>query len=177
MDSLGTDFDTLLTRGAVYALLGAAVWAVLVVAAVAVEARSRGRIRLAERTGCPPAVRLWLLGLFVALFTTVAPANASDSGAGPAIGTAVDGLPLPDRAVDRPAAPRPSTATVVVRAGDSLWQIARNALARDADDADVATTVRALYTRNRDVIGPDPDLLRPGQRLDFPDPTTLPEEP
>jgi hypothetical protein len=51
VDSLGTDFDTVLTRSAVVALALAATWALALVLAVAVEARSGGRVRLAERAG------------------------------------------------------------------------------------------------------------------------------
>lgn len=203
MDSLGTDFDTLLTRGAGCALVAAAGWAAVVLVTVALEARTRGRIRLAAHTGCPPALRLWLLGVFVAVFAGVTPAQASDPGpesgpglgpgaragsgpgggagsgarsAHPSIGTALDGLPLPDRAVGGPPRPREPRG-VLVRPGDSLWRIVRDRLPHDAPDAAVAAAVAALYAHNRNTIGPDPDLVRPGQHLDFPDATTLPEEP
>lgn len=187
VDALGTDFDALLTRGAVGALVLAAVWAAVVVAAVAVEARTRGRVRFAERAGCPPAVRLWLIGFFVALFAGVAPAEASDAGSGSgtpgtALGTPLDGLPIPDRVtgvvIAASAARSADNADdVVVRPGDSLWRIARDRLPADADDATVAGAAAALYAANRPTIGPDPDLLRPGQHLDFPDPTTTSEAP
>ena len=181
--ALGTDFDTALTRGALVALALAAVWVVVVVATVALEARSAGRIRLAERTGCPPVVRWWLLGLFVVLLAGVSPAEASDSGspAGPdqvgagTIGPALDGLPLPGRAAPPPpAAHRP--AHVVVEPGDSLWQIARERLP-GATDAELSRAVASTYAANRRSIGPDPDRIRPGQRLVFPSPHTVSEEP
>ena len=187
MHSLGTDFDALLTRGALLALLLAAGWALTVVAVVAVEAGTRGRIRLAERAGCPRAVRLWLLGIFTALFAGVAPAQASDLGTGPgsgpgsglaAIDASLDGLPLPDRPADtRTRSGRASAAhAVVVRPGDSLWRIARDRLP-GAPDAEVAAAVAAVYRANRPVIGPDPDRVEPGQHLVFPDPPVHPEEP
>jgi nucleoid-associated protein YgaU len=120
-------------------------------------------------------VRLWLLGLFVALLAGVAPAQASDAGSGPGpattIDAALDGLPLPDRAVG--GMPR----VVVVRPGDSLWAIARTALPRTADEATDARTVAALHALNRRTIGPDPDLIQPGQHLVFPSSSTLSEEP
>jgi hypothetical protein len=178
MTSLGSDFDTLLTRGAAAVLVVAGLWAVTVVAAVAVEARTHGRLRPAERTGCPPAVRIWLLGLFLAGFAWAAPSQA-DTGsgtgsAGAALGAALDGLPVPDRVsgVARPRAGAGSE-TVVVRAGDSLWRIARDRLPARADDATVARVVEELYALNRHTIGPDPDRLRPGQHLDLPRSTTL----
>ena len=188
MDALGTGFDALLTRGALVALLLAAGWALTVVVAVAVEARTRGRVRLAERAGCPRAVRLWLLGLFTAILAGVAPAHANDLGTGPgsgsgpgpvaAIDAALDGLPLPDRPTDGRARTRGTATprTVVVRPGDSLWRIAHDRLPR-ARDAEVAAAVAALYAANRPVIGPDPDRVEPGQHLVFPDPPIHPEEP
>jgi nucleoid-associated protein YgaU len=180
VDSLGTDFDALLTRGALAALVVAAGWALAMVVAVALEARTAGRVRLAERAGCPPAVRLWLLGVFVALFAGVAPATASDTGggtrpgAGAALGAALDGLPLPDRVADEP---RRSPRSIVVRPGDTLWQIARAHLPQDAADPAVAALVTHLYAVNRRTIGPDPDLIRPGQRLLVDVPDTPPEAP
>lgn len=211
MDSLGTDFDTLLTRGAVLTLLLAAAWGVAVVLAAALEARTHGRLQWARHTGCPPAVRLWLVGLFTAVFAGIAPVHASDQGTGPgvtanshassrgtaldaALDTALEGLPLPDRAIDRatgrqgpatrvarsvPPTPAPGTAgaDVVVAPGDSLWRIASRRLPHGTDDATVAATVAALYAANRAVVGPDPDRLEPGQHLVFPDQPIHPEEP
>ena len=176
--ALGTDFDTALTRGALAVLVLAAGWVVVVVTAVALEARTAGRVRLAERTGCPPVVRWWLLGLFVALLAGVSPAEASDSGsqAGPGtIAPALDGLPLPGRAA-APPPPARRVVHVVVEPGDSLWQIAHERLP-DATDAAVSRAVAATYAANRRSIGPDPDLLRPGQHLVFPSPPNVSEEP
>jgi nucleoid-associated protein YgaU len=59
--------------------------------------------------------------------------------------------------------------TVVVRAGDTLWDIARRHLPRSASSADVARAWPRWYAVNRAVIGPDPALLRPGTRLRSPD--------
>jgi nucleoid-associated protein YgaU len=81
--------------------------------------------------------------------------------------------PVPDwpAAPSPPAPAPPSTAGHVVVRGDCLWLIARGALEAAGDrpsDADVATSVRAWWTANQAVIGPDPDLLRPGQVLQPP---------
>ena len=54
---------------------------------------------------------------------------------------------------------------VVVRRGDSLWDIAARHLGPDASAADVAVEWPRWHQANRDVIGTDPDLLIPGQRL------------
>jgi nucleoid-associated protein YgaU len=162
--SLGTDFDLLLIRGALLALGIAALWSAAVVVATAAEALSDGRVRVAARIGCPAPVRAWLVGVFVVLFAGVSPAHAGDAGSGGTSGipvdALVDGLPLPDRV----AGDAPRRSSYVVRPGDSLWAIARHALP-GADDATIAHAVRRLHAANRAVIGPDADLLLPGQRL------------
>jgi nucleoid-associated protein YgaU len=73
---------------------------------------------------------------------------------------------------DWPAGPDVAGAHVVVR-GDCLWHIAADRLlaqlGRPPDDGEVAAAVRAWWHANADVIGPDPDLLLPGQILRPPD--------
>jgi nucleoid-associated protein YgaU len=54
---------------------------------------------------------------------------------------------------------------VVVRRGDTLWDIAARQLGPDASAADVAAEWPRWHRANREVIGSDPDLLLPGQRL------------
>jgi nucleoid-associated protein YgaU len=54
---------------------------------------------------------------------------------------------------------------VVVHRGDSLWTIAARSLGAGATDAEVAAEWPRWWHANRAVIGPDPDLLRPGTRL------------
>jgi len=54
---------------------------------------------------------------------------------------------------------------VVVAPGDSLWRIAAVALGAGASDADIDRTWRRWYAANTAVIGADPHLIRPGQRL------------
>jgi len=55
----------------------------------------------------------------------------------------------------------------IVLPGDSLWSIVRER-APDADDAHVEAAVERWHRANRAVIGDDPDLIQPGQRLDPP---------
>jgi nucleoid-associated protein YgaU len=54
---------------------------------------------------------------------------------------------------------------VVVRRSDTLWAIARVRLGSGADLAATAHEVDRWYIANRDVIGADPNLIHPGQRL------------
>jgi nucleoid-associated protein YgaU len=72
--------------------------------------------------------------------------------------------PVPDWPTDE----HPAGAHVIVR-GDCLWHIAAHRLAERTTgaptDAEIATEVHAWWAANTDVIGPDPDLLLPGQVL------------
>lgn len=57
----------------------------------------------------------------------------------------------------------------VVAPGDTLWSIARGRLAAtgpEPTDDQVAARTARLYAANQRLVGPDPDLVRPGQRLD-----------
>jgi hypothetical protein len=75
-----------------------------------------------------------------------------------------------------PAAHRPSAGAmgsghrhahgfVVVEPGDTLWTIAARRLGAGAPAAAITTAWHAWYAANRSTIGPDPGLIRPGQRL------------
>ncbi len=57
---------------------------------------------------------------------------------------------------------------VVVHRGDTLWSIAARRLGPAASDAEVAAAWPRWYAANRAVVGPDPDLVLPGQRLRVP---------
>jgi hypothetical protein len=61
------------------------------------------------------------------------------------------------------------TGAHVVVPGDCLWHIAAghllDQLGRPPDHGEVAAAVQAWWSANADVIGPDPDLLLPGQVL------------
>lgn len=56
----------------------------------------------------------------------------------------------------------PAGCEQVVVAGDSLWSLAARQLGPGAADADVDARWRAVYARNADAVGPDPDLVHPG---------------
>jgi hypothetical protein len=57
---------------------------------------------------------------------------------------------------------------VTVRAGDSLWGLSADRLGPYATDVEIALDWPRLYQANRDVIGDNPHLLRPGQVLRVP---------
>jgi nucleoid-associated protein YgaU len=59
-------------------------------------------------------------------------------------------------------------ARVVVKPGDTLWSIAATELGPNASAEDVANRWPAWYAANRPLIGPDPDLILPGQVLRIP---------
>jgi hypothetical protein len=100
------------------------------------------------------------------------PAAAAPADPGPPA-TATDGPGLDWPSTDVPDwPPAASTGTHVVAPGDCLWTIAAGRMARPgspaARDAEIAGAVGAWWNRNAAVIGPDPDLLLPGQLLSPP---------
>ncbi|QFG68022.1 LysM peptidoglycan-binding domain-containing protein [Ornithinimicrobium pratense] len=69
------------------------------------------------------------------------------------------------------AAPREApTEHVVVRAGDTLWSLTARHLGQQATVQDIAEEWPRWYAANREVIGPDPDRILPGQELRIPGP-------
>ena len=80
--------------------------------------------------------------------------------------------PGPDRPTSAPVVPdwpAPAAGEHVVLRGECLWDVAAGDLAqrigRTPTDGEVAAAVDAWWHANADVIGPDPDLLLPGQVL------------
>lgn len=68
--------------------------------------------------------------------------------------------------------PKPGTSVeehVVVRRGDTLWDIAARHLPSGATSAEIALEWPRWYAANRTVVGADPDLIQPGTRLVPPD--------
>jgi len=78
--------------------------------------------------------------------------------------------PAPPLLVTAPHPERAVTEDVVVRGGDTLWDIAARALGPEAAAADIAASWPRWHAANRSTIGPDPDLIRPGQLLRPPRP-------
>jgi nucleoid-associated protein YgaU len=107
------------------------------------------------------------LGVAPLLGTTAVLLPTAAAAAGPAA-TAPAVPDWPTGAATPTAAPPPPSAHVV-RRGDCLWDIATDRLARASSstptDGEVARAVSAWWSANAGVIGPDPDLLLPGQVL------------
>lgn len=66
----------------------------------------------------------------------------------------------------RPVAERSCERHVVLK-GETLWEIADRAPTKGADE--IAERVEAIHRANLRTIGPDPDLILPGQVLSLPD--------
>ncbi len=193
VDAQGADVLISATVG----LLSWTVWAwgvlgLALTAASALPGLMGGAARLAVQVVLPAGARrsaalLLGLGLGVAApvmgaaWPALAPAASATSAAvdvpdWPASAAVAD--PVPDwptgteSVPDAPAAP--SAADRVVVRGDCLWHIAADSLlgelGRLPTDSEIATAVHAWWTANADVIGPDPDLLLPGQVLRPPGP-------
>ena len=67
-----------------------------------------------------------------------------------------------------PSAAEPGAHEITVRRGDTLWDLAAAHLPAEAPDAEIAAAWQQWYAENRAVIGPDPDLILPGQILTAP---------
>ena len=102
-----------------------------------------------------------------ALAITPAHADRGTSPAPASVQHSLDGLRLPDR----PDMVTAVSHDVVVRPGDTLWAIARRSLPTSASNAQIARECVRWYAANRDVIGEDPDLIHPSQRLTPPSQT------
>ncbi|MGZ4451104.1 MAG: LysM peptidoglycan-binding domain-containing protein [Nocardioides sp.] len=184
--------DVLLVRLCAAAAVPAVAWLWILTTVVTLQA-ARGRLDAVR--GVPTGVRRVVLAACgVALVgSAVAPAGAAEPGpvardqrVTTVVARLVAGLPLPDRAttprrrapVHRSPAPRHGTArperteqpprTVTVRPGDTLWSIAARDLAPGTSAADVNTHWQAIYAANRALIGGDPDVIEPAQRLRLP---------
>jgi hypothetical protein len=84
-------------------------------------------------------------------------AGASAAAPGHRGGAAVGRSRDPARATD-----------VVVAPGDCLWLIAARHLDTGATAGQIGTEAQRWYATNKAIIGPDPDLIRPGQTLATP---------
>ena len=126
----------------------------------------------------PAFVRSLLVVLVGGCLATPSPTPVAEVVPGPGWDV-LDGLPLPGLPTGR--APR-AHPRVLVHPGDCLWSITESLVGTRSTAADIARAWPRLHRANRDVVGPDPDVLRPGTRLRVPadltaDLTTAPSAP
>ncbi|WGW10686.1 hypothetical protein LWF01_11140 [Saxibacter everestensis] len=76
-----------------------------------------------------------------------------------------DPEPQPQHKPPDPDQRPPGSNYVTVRAGDTLWQLAAQDLGATATPRQIARSSAEWHRVNREIIGADPDLLMPGQRL------------
>ena len=163
-------FDRLLEWLCAAVAVAGCAWLWTVTTVVTAEA-ARGRAHRPFPGVPAPVRRVLLAACGVALAGGMAgpapatPGELHQDRTGAAGAALVQGLPLPDRPTGAlPGGARtshrhllPVSRVVVVRPGDTLWALAGQSPAW-----------HRLYAHNRGVIGPDPDLIRPGQRLRLP---------
>ena len=147
--------------------------------AFSVLSRAPGLLgRAARRAGSAitPAALRGVVGLTCSLGITIAgPARADQCPAScPVVSVDRPAADTPPPSAPAPASPAPrqwthpaarSAAVIVVRRGDSLWSIAARRLGAHASAAAIATSWPRWYATNRQVIGPNPNLLFIGERL------------
>ncbi len=180
---------TVLAAGTAWLLVG---WLTVAVAATALSSTGGAAGRVAGRVADRVTPALLRSMLRAALGVTVAGASLGPTGAATlavvpptaavaserpliadddAPGTWLPSLDRPATVAGltaRPAHPPRLPGTVVVAAGESLWSITARTLGPSAGAAQIAARWPRWYAANRAVIGPDPNLLRPGQRLHAP---------
>jgi hypothetical protein len=98
---------------------------------------------------------------------TEPPACGSGARSGPAGSGPAGSAPAGSGTAGSGAARR--LAIVVVHRGDTLWDIAERHLGPGAHNAQVAAEWPRWHAANRSTVGPDPNLILPGQRLRPPD--------
>ena len=169
-----TPLDRALTEVAAFALLGCALWMWAATTAVVLEARRGGsvpdgRCRCGPRRGTPAGAgglrRRPRRGPRPAVVAT-----GSQVGHVAAPGTAhrCPGSRSPTGPRPRPRPDgQPDAGPSRVPPGDTLWSIAV-ATSRPAPRRPDHRRWHAIYAANRPLIGPDPDVIEPGQRLRLP---------
>jgi LysM repeat protein len=155
----GDSFDVALVWGCSVAVAGATCWWWVVTTVVTVDAL---RGLATARRGIPASVRSALLVLGGAAIAGGLASPVVAAGQAPEGPLVLAGLRLPERvAVGHEAVASPALTAVRVTPGDTLWDIAARRLGAGA-------SWPAIYRLNRDVIGPEPGVITPGQRLVLP---------
>jgi nucleoid-associated protein YgaU len=80
-------------------------------------------------------------------------------------GSALDWPGLAPEHHHHTAKPKAAAEQVVVQPGDTLWSIAARRLGPNASGGAITAAWHAWYSANKGVIGPNPGLIKPGQRL------------
>lgn len=88
--------------------------------------------------------------------TTISDTVISDTVTSPAVTSGSQASPQSSTDLTDP---------VIVRRGDTLWDIAAARLGPDPTNAEIAAAWPRWYAQNRQTIGVDPDLIFPGQPL------------
>lgn len=168
--------DRALTALSAVALAGCWAWLALSVVVVVDEVVTGTLTHAAHPGGCaggrrwvPTGLRRLVLACCgAALAGSVAAPALADTPAHAHVGhPQTNGLPIPDRALGGP----PVAARVVtVRAGDTLWAIARRNLPADATSSEIAAGWRRIDRANAARLGAGPDLIFPGTQLRVPRP-------
>lgn len=169
--SPGADFATLLVQlCAVVGTIAALVLWLITTDVVRQVSASHSGIKQ-PRPGPLRTMLLTLCGVSALTCSTTATASGHPSPEAPLPSDTLEGLPLPDRATGElpPGEPGSDHRQVVrVRPGDSLWAIASRTLGPNPTATEVATYCRRIHAVNAEVIGADPDLIRPRQQLRLP---------
>lgn len=101
--------------------------------------------------------------------TAAGPSSSTAAGPSSSAAPTTPSVAEPASQAETTGPPRPTGPTAalerVVRPGDTLWGIAAATLGPDADNAAVAAQWPRWYAANRALIGADPNLILPGQRL------------
>lgn len=110
------------------------------------------------------------LGATLVLATSTQLAHAATAPAPLHVATATGLLadptvPSPDRPDVRPTKPSHHRHVVRVRPGDTLWRIAATHMSGRPTDHAISREWHRWYAANRTVVGGDPNLIVPGQRL------------
>lgn len=174
--AVGTLAGALLWLAALWLMAG-----LLVTLAAALAGQRRGMLAGISRCIAPAVVRRLVIaatGATLVLGPVAANAAPATGSAGvataPATGTpGAPSIPSPAPTLPElttpvpPLDPQPS-GTVLVRPGDSLWRITADRLGPSATEDQIAIGWPYWYRANRRLIGPDANLLRPGERLTAP---------
>lgn len=168
-----SNFDSALAALSSLVLLALSAWIVSSVGLAFLAARTGVALRLSR--AITPAFLRRALFLGAAGALAVGPVSASvttgntDGHGSRSVSQTLDGLPLPDRPMSqRPISIAVTTGTYTVKSGDTLWAIASRDLDPTTSPNIVAAEMKRWYATNRSVIGPDPNLILPGQKLTQP---------